>query len=207
MWVNEAYEELDDESCALKHLLRYLKGTLDLPLMLRRGTAHYIQLAAYSDADWAGCPENSDTPMRSTSGNVLYLVQIGAIYASSATQKVVALSTAESETIAACECTKKVRAAEEFFTEIGFPQTVNGPIAIKEDKEACIAMSKSILTSLKSRHMKIKHHYVRSQVTAGSVKLVPCPTSDMVADILTKNLERVQFEKLRDILMGVVPYL
>jgi len=196
-----------DHVRALKHLLRYLKGTLDLPLMLRRGTAHYIQLAAYSDADWAGCPENSDTPMRSTSGNVLYLVQIGAIYASSATQKVVALSTAESETIAACECTKKVRAAEEFFTEIGFPQTVDGPIAIKEDNEACIAMSKSILTSSKSRHMKIKHHYVRSQVTAGSVQLVPCPTSDMVADILTKNLERVQFEKLRDILMGVVPYL
>jgi len=84
---------------------------------------------------------------------------------------------------------------------------VDGPIAIKEDNEACIAMSKSILTSSKSRHMKIKHHYVRSQVTAGSVQLVPCPTSDMVADILTKNLERVQFEKLRDILMGVVPYL
>jgi hypothetical protein len=53
--------------------------------------------------------------------------------------------------------------------------------------------------------MKIKHHYVRSQVAEGNVKLVPCPTSDMVADILTKNLERPQFEKLRDILMGITP--
>ena len=68
-------------------------------------------------------------------------------------------------------------------------------------------MSKSILTSSKSRHMKIKHHYVRSQVAEGEVKLVPCPTTDMVADILTKNLERPQFEKLRDILLGKAPGL
>jgi hypothetical protein len=196
-----------DHVRALKHLLRYLKGTIDLPLTLRRGTMHYIKLAGYSDSDWAGCPENSHTPMCSTSGNVLYLVQIGAVYASSVTQKVVALSTAEAETIACCDMTKKIRSGQEFFSEIGFPQTEDGPTEIKEDNEACIAMSKSILTSSKSRHMKIKHHYVRSQVAEGNVKLVPCPTSDMVADILTKNLERPQFEKLRDILMGVTPGL
>ena len=68
-------------------------------------------------------------------------------------------------------------------------------------------MSKSILTSSKARHMKIKYHYVRSQVQEGEVKLVPCPTAEMVADLLTKNLERPQFEKLRDILMGKVPGL
>jgi len=190
---------------AAKHLLRYLKGTEAMTLTLHRGQPHFIRLAAYSDSDWAGCPETSHSPMCSTSGNVLYLVQIGAIYAQSVTQKTVALSTAEAETISACECTKRVRAGREFFTEIGFPQPE--PSEIKEDNEACIAMSKSILTSSKSRHMKIKHHYVRSQVAEGEVKLVPCPTSEMVADILTKNLERPQFVKLRDILLGKAPGL
>ena len=176
-----------------------------MTLSLHRGQPHFIRLAAYSDSDWAGSPETSHSPMCSTSGNVLYLVQIGAIYAQSVTQKTVALSTAEAETIAACECTKRVRAGREFLSEIGFPQLE--PSEIKEDNEACIAMSKSILTSSKSRHMKIKHHYVRSQGAEGEVKLVPCPTTDMVADILTKNLERPQFEKLRDILLGKAPGL
>jgi hypothetical protein len=194
-----------DHVRALKHLLRYLKGSVDKTLTLHRGTTRFVKLAAYSDSDWAGCPENSHTPMCSTTGNVVYLVEIGAVFAQSVTQKVVALSTAEAETIAACECAKKVRAGREFLSEIGFPQTE--PSEIKEDNEACIAMSKSILTSSKSRHMKIKHHYVRSQVAEGEVKLVPCPTSEMVADILTKNLERPQFEKLRDILLGKAPGL
>ena len=190
---------------AAKHLLRYFKGSADTTLTLHRGRPYYIQLAAYSDSDWAGCPETSHTPMCSTSGNVLYLVKIGAIYAQSVTQKTVALSTAEAETIAACECTKRVRAGREFLSEIGFLQ--NEPSEIQEDNEACIAMSKSILTSSKLRHMKIKHHYVRSQVAEGEVKLVACPTSEMVADILTKNLETPQFEKLRDIILGKIPGL
>jgi hypothetical protein len=82
--------------------------------------------------------------MCSTSGNVMYLKQIGAVYASSVTQKVIALSTAEAETISACDGTKKVRSGQEFFNEVGFPQTEDGPNEIKEDNEACIAMSKSI---------------------------------------------------------------
>ena len=102
-------------------------------------------------------------------------------------------------------CTKRVRAGRKFFEEIGFHQIKSSEI--KEDNGACIAMSKSILTSSKARHMKIKHHYVRSQVAEGEVKLVPCPTSDMIADILTKNLARPQFEKIRDILLGVAPGL
>ena len=100
---------------ALKHLLRYLKGTAHIPLTLRRGKPHYIKLAAYSDSDWAGYPENSNSPMCSTSGNVLYLVQIGAVYAQSVTQKTVALSTTEAETIAACECVLRESVLVESF--------------------------------------------------------------------------------------------
>ncbi|GJX08958.1 ribonuclease H-like domain-containing protein [Tanacetum coccineum] len=52
---------------AMKHVLRYLRGTTDLGLQLFRSTTS--QLIAYSDADWAGCPATR----RSTSGYCVFL--------------------------------------------------------------------------------------------------------------------------------------
>nr|GFB20269.1 ribonuclease H-like domain-containing protein [Tanacetum cinerariifolium] len=52
---------------AMKRVLRYLRGTIDLRLHLFRSTTS--QLIAYSDADWAGCPATC----RSTSGYCVFL--------------------------------------------------------------------------------------------------------------------------------------
>jgi hypothetical protein len=51
----------------IKRILRYLKGTLDLSLTLSPSKSH--TLIAYSDADWAGCPDTR----RSTSGFCMFL--------------------------------------------------------------------------------------------------------------------------------------
>ncbi|GJV25808.1 ribonuclease H-like domain-containing protein [Tanacetum coccineum] len=52
---------------AMKRVLRYLQGTIDLGLQLFRSSTS--QLTAYSDADWAGCPATR----RSTSGYYVFL--------------------------------------------------------------------------------------------------------------------------------------
>jgi hypothetical protein len=52
---------------AIKRLLRYLRGTLDFRLLLRRFSA--TELRVYTDADWAGCPDTR----RSTSGYAVFL--------------------------------------------------------------------------------------------------------------------------------------
>jgi hypothetical protein len=52
---------------AMKRILRYLRGTPDLGLMLRRSSGS--DLVAYTDADWAGCPNTR----RSTSGCAVFL--------------------------------------------------------------------------------------------------------------------------------------
>jgi hypothetical protein len=51
---------------AAKHVLRYLKGTLDHGLFYTPGP---ISLSAFSDADWAGDPNDR----RSISGLLVYL--------------------------------------------------------------------------------------------------------------------------------------
>jgi hypothetical protein len=52
---------------AMKHTLRYLRGTLDYGLLLRLSATS--ELTVYTDADWAGCPDTR----RSTSGYALFL--------------------------------------------------------------------------------------------------------------------------------------
>ena len=52
---------------ALKRLLRYVCGTVDLGLVLHRSSS--AELVVYTDADWAGCPYTR----RSTSGYAVFL--------------------------------------------------------------------------------------------------------------------------------------
>jgi hypothetical protein len=51
----------------VKRILRYLRGTIDSGLLISASPS--TDLRAYSDADWAGCPDTR----RSTSGYCVYL--------------------------------------------------------------------------------------------------------------------------------------
>ena len=52
---------------AVKWILRYLQGTTTHGLLLRRSPS--MMLSAFSDADWAGCPDDR----RSTGGHAVFL--------------------------------------------------------------------------------------------------------------------------------------
>ena len=64
-------------------------------------------------------------------------------------------------------------------------------------------MTKNPVFHDKSKHIKIRYHYVCDMVHKGAVKLKYVPTEEQVADVLTKPLSRVKFEYFRDKL-GVV---
>ena len=87
---------------AVKHLLRYCKGTMDLKLVYGPGNSDEL-FTTYSDADHGGNSDNG----RSTGG---YLVKIGsgAVSWSSKLQTLVALSTTEAEYISAVEAGKEI---------------------------------------------------------------------------------------------------
>jgi hypothetical protein len=74
---------------ALKRILRYVRGTLHLGLVLRPTTQHEL---VYSDADWAGCPDTR----KSTSGYAVFLGD-NLISWSSKRQNTVSRSSAEVE--------------------------------------------------------------------------------------------------------------
>lgn len=69
--VQQAYLHMHDlqepHLAALKHILRYVRGTLHMCLFVRP-SPHY-ELVVYFDADWAGCPD----ARKSTSGYAIFL--------------------------------------------------------------------------------------------------------------------------------------
>ena len=74
----------------LKCILRYVRGTLHMGLLVRLSTALY--LVVYSDADWAGCPDT----LKSTSGYVVFLGD-NLVSWSSKRQNTISRSSAEAE--------------------------------------------------------------------------------------------------------------
>lgn len=66
-----------------------------------------------------------------------------------------------------------------------------------EDNQGAIAIARNPIGHARTKHIDIRYHFIRETLQEGTIDLCYCPTSEMVADILTKPLSRGQFEKLR----------
>lgn len=100
--------------------------------------------------------------------------------------------------MAACEATKEAMWLRKLLKDLGFIQ--NSPITIFQDNQSCIQLARNPTFHARSKHIDIKHHFIREAIENKLVDLVYCPTEQMVADILTKPLAREKFEYLRNYL-------
>ena len=70
-------------------------------------------------------------------------------------------------------------------------------MVIYEHNQSAIIMAKDPQFHGRSKHIDIKYHFIREQVTKRSLELKYCKSANMVADIITKGLTGEHFEKLR----------
>ena len=75
------------------------------------------------------------------------------------------------------------------------------PLTVFEDNIGCIQLSKNPVSHRSSKHIEIRYHFVRERVQDGSLKLVFIPSSENIADVLTKSTRRHTFLYLRDKVM------
>ena len=78
-----------------------------------------------------------------------------------------------------------------------------GPITIFGDNQGSIAMAKNPVNHKASKHISIRHHFVRERVDSKEVQLQYTATASMLADFLTKALAKVSFLRIRDSAMGL----
>ena len=79
------------------------------------------------------------------------------------------------------------------------------PITIKEDNQACIFLAKNFMVSKKSKHIRVRFHYVRQQQRDGVISLEYINSADNPADLFTKVLDDALFTKHRDVLVTDPP--
>ncbi|KAL0540040.1 hypothetical protein IC582_024268 [Cucumis melo] len=155
---------------AKKRVLRYILGTINFGIYYKKVSESV--LFGFCDSDWGG------------------------VFSwTSKKQSVVAISTTEAEYIslaaAGCQalwlrwmlkelkCTKKCETV--LFCDNGF----------------AIALSKNPIFHGRSKHIRIKYHFIRDLVKDGEVIVKYCKTQDQVADIFTKALKFDLFVKFR----------
>ncbi|GKA69885.1 retrovirus-related pol polyprotein from transposon TNT 1-94 [Tanacetum coccineum] len=171
---------------ALKRVFWYLRGTINWGLWYPKDTA--MALTAYADADHAGCQDTR----RSTSGSAQFLGD-KLVSWSSKKQKSTTISTIEAEYIAMSGCCAQILWMRSQLTDYGF---VFNKIPLYCDNRSAIALCCNNVQHSRSKHIDIRHHFIREQVEKGVVKLYFVTTDYQLADIFTKALPRERFEFL-----------
>ena len=59
-------------------------------------------------------------------------------------------------------------------------------MAIYEDNQSAIVMAKNPQFHGRTKHIAIKYHFIRAQVTNGKLELRYCRTNKMIADMMTE---------------------
>jgi hypothetical protein len=163
---------------AAKRVLRYLAGTTHKGVSFRKGHKDN-KLVVFSDSDWAGCKETR----RSTSGFLVYFAG-GPISFKSKLQPTTALSSCEAEYVALTLAVKDILFMHQLFKELGVD--IITPTMMFGDNSAAIALAKNPVNHQRTKHIDIKHHFLREHIARETIKLAYVPTKHNLADILTK---------------------
>lgn len=175
---------------AIKRVLRYLRGTVEMGLRYDRGRGS--KLVGYSDADWAGDVEDR----RSTSGYI-FTIAGGPISWRSQKQQSVALSSTEAEYMALSSATQEAIWLRSLLISLGIE--MDEPTILHEDNLPSIGLAKNPQYHGRAKHIGIRYHFTREQVARRTIVLKYCASEDMIADFLTKALPRPRFIKLREL--------
>ncbi len=176
---------------AAKRVVRYLKGTRDLRLVL--GGAHAARLLGFTDSDHARDPETRRSVM-----GYCFSLGSGMVSWSARKQKTVSDSSTEAEYIAAAEASKECVWLRTVLGELGYTQTEATPVYA--DNNGAIILSSDSSFHARSKHIEIKHHILREHSARNFLALHFIPSANNVADVFTKPLAFPQFSRFRSFL-------
>jgi hypothetical protein len=166
-----------------KHVLRYIKGTLDLgPYYSAPPDGSESLPICFTDASHAADPDDR----KSHSGH-LALMNGGSISHSSSKQSITALSSMECEYIGGTNAAQEVVFLRKLYTSLT-GKRINIPTPIFTDSEAALNHTKNNVNHSRTKHIDTRYHYIREIHTAGLIDLQHIPASEQAADILTKPL-------------------
>ncbi|GKE26890.1 retrovirus-related pol polyprotein from transposon TNT 1-94 [Tanacetum coccineum] len=170
----------------VKRIFRYIKGTAHLGLWYPKGTG--IETVVYADSNHAG--DNVDR--KSTSGICTF---VGSCLTSwfSKKQTALALSTTEAEYVSAGKACQQALWMKQAL--IDYDVRLDD-VPIMCYNKGAIDLSKNLVQHSRTKHIEIRHHFLRDNVQKGHISIEKVTSVDNIADILTKPLKRKSFNYL-----------
>ncbi|GJX71766.1 hypothetical protein Tco_0308937, partial [Tanacetum coccineum] len=157
----------------------YLKGQPKLGLWYPRDSP--FDLKAFSDSDYAG----ASLDRKSITGGCQFLGK-RLISWQCKKQTIVANSTTEAEYVAAANCCGQVLWIQNQMLDYGF-NFMNTKIHI--DNESTICIVKNPVFHSKTKHIEIRHHFIRDSYEKRLIQVIKIHTDHNVADLLTKAFD------------------
>lgn len=177
-----------------KRLLRYLNGTRRMGILYQGSSNEGYDI--YADATWA-----TENDRISFQGWVVILM-LGAVAWAAQRQHSTALSSMDSEIMAANEAAKEAAWIEKLWKEV-----VETPLALPPilhcDNLSAIDFTQDAKFTNKSKHIEVRFFYIRNDMVArGRLRVEHIPGTEQVADILTKQVAVPAYKKHK-ITMGL----
>ncbi|GKE58949.1 hypothetical protein Tco_1498134, partial [Tanacetum coccineum] len=163
----------------VKRIFRYLKGKPKLGLWYPRASS--FDLEADSDSDYEG----SNLDRKSTTGGCQFLGR-RLISWQCKKQTIVATSTTKAEYVAAANYCGQVLWIQNQMLDYGF-NFMN--IKIYIDNESTICIVKNPVYHSKTKHIAIRHHFIRDAYEKKLIQVLKIHSDDNVADLLTKAFD------------------
>ncbi|XP_058783121.1 secreted RxLR effector protein 161-like [Vicia villosa] len=150
---------------AVKRILKYLKGTLNYGILFPAADkGKECKLLGYTNSSWC-----SDAEDRKSIAGYMFMLGSAPVAWSSTKELIMALSSCEAEYIAvsicACQVTWMVNLVEEITSKD------HGTITMKIDSMSAINLTKNPIAHGRSKHIKMRFHYLREHVAKGKINL------------------------------------
>ena len=162
---------------ALLHTLRYIHHTTGQGILLKG--ADKLTLQAFSDSDWASCPDSR----RSVTGYILLLGNSPVTWKSKK-QRTVSRSSSEAEYRAMASAASEVVWTVNLLEELGIHDLK--PIQLNCDNQSAHHIARNPVFHERTKHIDIDCHFTREKVLEGLIQLSYLPTQNQHADVLTK---------------------
>ena len=178
-----------------KHVLRYLKGTIDHCLTFKK--SENFNLVGFCDADWG-----STADRRSITGYGFRLSPEGPFLSwKSKKQPTVALSTCEAEYMSLSAAVQESKFLMNLLKCMLGSDLCNH-VVLYCDNQGALALASNPIQHQRSKHIDIKYHFVRSEVQKGVVNLKYVPSEENIVDVFTKPLTGAKFKRFVSDMMG-----
>nr|GEW46187.1 hypothetical protein [Tanacetum cinerariifolium] len=171
----------------VKRIFRYIKGIMNLGLWYPKGTS--IETIVYADSDHA----RDYVDRKSTSGICTF---VGCCLTSwfSKKQTALAISSTEAEYVSVRKACQQALWMKQAL--IDYDVRLDD-VPIMCDNKGAINLSKNPVQHSRTKHIEIRHHFLRDNVQKGHISIEKVPSVDNIVDILTKPYKRESFNYLR----------